>query len=145
MKAIEVDDVAILLAYADRDPKEVVAGLPPRWGEATVGKIAVRARMRTGSAGSRIATGASRAPRRTGASSSARMRGAESAARPTTRLESPGASRLFDLPNPPHVQQPLIQQVVNELLGAGKCASTGESALRTTLVMEQLLSRRDSS
>ena len=61
------------------------------------------------------------------------------------QLARPGASQLFDLPNPPHVQQPLIQQVVNELLGAGKCVSTGESALRTTLVMDQLLSRRDSS
>jgi hypothetical protein len=37
--------VARMLAYADRDPKEVVAVLPPRWGEATVEKIAVNAVM----------------------------------------------------------------------------------------------------
>ena len=47
--------------------------------------------------------------------------------------------KLFDLSNPPHIQQPLIQQVVNELLGMGSCVSTGESALRTTWVMDQLL------
>jgi hypothetical protein len=39
------DRVARMLAYADRDPKEVVALLPPRWGEATVEKIAVNAVM----------------------------------------------------------------------------------------------------
>jgi hypothetical protein len=33
----------------------------------------------------------------------------------------------------------LIQQVVNELLGLGNCVSTGESALRTNWVMDQLL------
>jgi hypothetical protein len=37
--------VARMLAYADRDPKEVVALLAPRWGEATVEKIAVNAVM----------------------------------------------------------------------------------------------------
>jgi len=37
--------VARMLAYADRDPKEVVAVLPPRWGEATVEKMAVNAVM----------------------------------------------------------------------------------------------------
>jgi hypothetical protein len=37
--------VARMLAYADRDPKEVVAVLPPRWGEATLEKIAVNAVM----------------------------------------------------------------------------------------------------
>jgi len=39
------DRVARMLAYTDRDPKEVVALLPPRWGEATVEKIAVNAVM----------------------------------------------------------------------------------------------------
>jgi hypothetical protein len=37
--------VARMLSYADRAPKEVVAVLPPRWGEATVEKIAVNAVM----------------------------------------------------------------------------------------------------
>ncbi len=45
----------------------------------------------------------------------------------------------FDDPNPPHVQQPLIQTVVDDLLGLGKCSSTGESAARTSWVMDQML------
>jgi predicted dehydrogenase len=43
------------------------------------------------------------------------------------------------LPNPPHIQQPLIQTVVDELLGRGRCASTGESAARTNAVLDRLL------
>ena len=39
------DRVARMLAYTDREPKEVVALLPPRWGEATVEKMAVNAVM----------------------------------------------------------------------------------------------------
>ena len=55
-------------------------------------------------------------------------------------LETLSGTQSFPIPNPPHIQQPLIQQVVDELRGAGKCSSTGETALRTTHVMEQLLS-----
>jgi predicted dehydrogenase len=40
---------------------------------------------------------------------------------------------------PAHIQQPLIQQVVNALNGVGNCDSTGETAVRTTWVMERLL------
>ena len=39
---------------------------------------------------------------------------------------------------PAHVQQPLIQTLVDELRGPGRCPSTGESAARTNWVMEQL-------
>jgi len=45
----------------------------------------------------------------------------------------------FSLPNPPHIQQPMIQSVVNELLGKGKCDSTAESAVRTSAVMDEVL------
>ncbi len=45
----------------------------------------------------------------------------------------------FNISHPPHVQQPLIQTVVDELTGAGRCPSTGESAARTNWVMDQLL------
>jgi len=41
--------------------------------------------------------------------------------------------------DPEHVHQPLIQTIVNELNGSGKCASTGESAARTAQVMEAIL------
>ncbi len=40
---------------------------------------------------------------------------------------------------PPHIAQPLIQTVVNELIGEGKCPSTGESGARTSRVMDQML------
>lgn len=55
------------------------------------------------------------------------------------RLESTRGVEHFDLPNPPHVAQPLIQTVVDDLLGRGTCSSTGESARRTTLVMDRIL------
>ncbi len=50
-----------------------------------------------------------------------------------------GKQYNFPLPTPKHVQQPLIETVVNELLGKGKCPSTGESALRTAWVMDEIL------
>jgi hypothetical protein len=37
------------------------------------------------------------------------------------------------------VQQPLIQTVVDDLLGRGTCPSTGESARRTSAVMDAVL------
>jgi 1,5-anhydro-D-fructose reductase (1,5-anhydro-D-mannitol-forming) len=45
----------------------------------------------------------------------------------------------FDLPNPMHVHQPLIQGIVDTLQGRGQCPSTGRSGLRTALVMDQVL------
>jgi predicted dehydrogenase len=47
--------------------------------------------------------------------------------------------REFQIDNPPHVQQPLIQTVVNRLTGAGICDSTGESGARTSWVIDHLL------
>lgn len=55
------------------------------------------------------------------------------------RLETAAGSQEFDLPNPLHVQQPLIQQVVDQLRGIGQCVSTGGSAMRTSWVMDQVL------
>lgn len=45
----------------------------------------------------------------------------------------------FDLNHPAHIQQPLIQSIVNELNGVGACPSTGASGARTTWVMDQML------
>ena len=45
----------------------------------------------------------------------------------------------FAVDTPDHVQQPLIQTMVDELNGDGGCPSTGESAARTTWVMEQMI------
>ncbi|HEY0010166.1 MAG TPA: Gfo/Idh/MocA family oxidoreductase, partial [Tepidisphaeraceae bacterium] len=47
--------------------------------------------------------------------------------------------QMFDAPYPPHVHQPLVQTIVDELLGRGKCPSTGETAMRTQAVMDQCL------
>jgi len=55
------------------------------------------------------------------------------------RWETEDGVREFDLPNPPHVAQPMIQKVVEELLGRGTCPSTGETALRTARVMDRVL------
>ena len=45
----------------------------------------------------------------------------------------------FSYDDPPHIQQPLIQTIVDELLGCGSCPSHGESALRTAVVMDKVL------
>lgn len=60
------------------------------------------------------------------------------------RLELPFAAgekrEQFDLPNPPHVHQPLIQTIVDQLNGkGGACPSTGASAARTARVMDEAL------
>ncbi|MCX6951036.1 MAG: Gfo/Idh/MocA family oxidoreductase [Verrucomicrobia bacterium] len=55
------------------------------------------------------------------------------------RLETAGGVESFAIPNPEHVAQPLIQLIVDELLGRGNCPSTGESARRTTVVMDRVL------
>jgi len=49
-------------------------------------------------------------------------------------------SELFEFPRPEHIQQPLIETIVTELTGQGRCPSTGETAARTTCVMDQVLS-----
>ncbi len=45
----------------------------------------------------------------------------------------------YEIEYPQHIQQPLIQMVVDDLNGTGTCPSTGESAARTTWVMDQIL------
>jgi len=63
------------------------------------------------------------------------------------RLAASGGDELFDFARPEHIEQPLIQTVVDELEGRGHCPSRAESALRTAWVMDQVLSayygRRD--
>lgn len=45
----------------------------------------------------------------------------------------------FPIASPPHVHQPLIQTIADELNGAGACPSTGESAARTAWAMDEVL------
>jgi predicted dehydrogenase len=55
------------------------------------------------------------------------------------RLSTPAGEEAFPVANPAHVQEPLVQTVVDALRGAGTCPSTGESAARTSRVMDQVL------
>jgi predicted dehydrogenase len=47
--------------------------------------------------------------------------------------------QTFAIDLPEHVQQPLIQTVVDALLGQGTCPSSGESGARTSRIMEQII------
>jgi predicted dehydrogenase len=59
-------------------------------------------------------------------------------ARPITLINGAGRTE-FEIEYPPHIQQPLIQTVVDELNGDGICPSPGQSAARTSWVMDQIL------
>lgn len=51
---------------------------------------------------------------------------------------TPSGTQFFDFEKPKHIQQALIESIVGELRGEGRCPSTGESALRTTAVVEKV-------
>ena len=51
-----------------------------------------------------------------------------------------GKPRVYAWPNPPHVHQPLIQTIVDELRGFGRCESTAASGARASWVLEQCVS-----
>ena len=55
------------------------------------------------------------------------------------KIETAGGVQTHVRDHPPHVQQPLVQSVVDDLLGRGACPSTGESAQRTSAVMDAVL------
>jgi predicted dehydrogenase len=46
---------------------------------------------------------------------------------------------VIAIADPPHVHQPLIQSIVDEQNGIGRCPSTGESAARTARVVDHIL------
>jgi 1,5-anhydro-D-fructose reductase (1,5-anhydro-D-mannitol-forming) len=54
-------------------------------------------------------------------------------------LETAAGSELFTLPNPRTIHGPMIQTIVDSLLGRGRCLSTDVSAARTSHVMDQAL------
>lgn len=54
--------------------------------------------------------------------------------------DAKGKRELLDIPHPPHAHQPMIQSIVDELRGRGTCPSTASSALRTSVVMDAVLS-----
>ncbi len=47
-----------------------------------------------------------------------------------------GSQTAHEVRNPPHVHQPLIQTIVDELCGRGACESTGASGARASRVLE---------
>lgn len=57
------------------------------------------------------------------------------------RLKQMSGEELFQIPNPVHIQQPLIQLIVDELRGIGNSPSTGLSAAKTNWVLDKVLGR----
>jgi hypothetical protein len=55
------------------------------------------------------------------------------------RLENSAGVQMLTRPNPHHVQQPLIQSVVDDMLGQGVFPSTGETARRASRIMDTVL------
>ena len=54
-------------------------------------------------------------------------------------LELASGTQRFEIPNPRHIQLPLVASIVAQLRGQGACPSTGESAARTTRVIDAVL------
>jgi 1,5-anhydro-D-fructose reductase (1,5-anhydro-D-mannitol-forming) len=55
-------------------------------------------------------------------------------------LQTEQGAEEIDIRNPTHIQQPFIQTIVDDLNGRGKCASIGETAARTSKVIDEVLS-----
>ena len=58
------------------------------------------------------------------------------------RLETASGVEEFSFEPPEHIQQPLIQIVIDALQGRAQCPSIGSSAARTTWVMDEILRER---
>jgi hypothetical protein len=56
-----------------------------------------------------------------------------------TLLSAAAGVEEIIIPDPPHVHQPLIETIVDELNGVGTCPSTAQSGARTTWVIDQIL------
>ncbi len=54
-------------------------------------------------------------------------------------LRTEHGEQTWTIGHPPAIQQPFIQTVVDHLEGRGRCASTGDTASRTSRVMDQVL------
>ena len=58
--------------------------------------------------------------------------------KPLTLINESG-TQTADIPNPPHVQQPFIQSIVDDLNGVAPCPGNVESAVRSTWVADEIL------
>ena len=61
------------------------------------------------------------------------------ASEPIRLMHADGRQEILDIPYPQHVAQPMIQTIVDELMGQRKCPSTGESGLRAQVMMDRTL------
>lgn len=55
------------------------------------------------------------------------------------RLTTAAGTEHLAIANPPHVQQPFIQSVVDDLNGVARCPGTPESAARSSFVADEIL------
>jgi predicted dehydrogenase len=67
-----------------------------------------------------------------------RLRFSTTAPRPILLMRGDGREEI-PVGDPPHVHQPLVQTIVDELNGIGACPSTGVTAARTAWVMDRIL------
>ncbi|GAB4014669.1 Gfo/Idh/MocA family oxidoreductase [Spirosoma migulaei] len=57
------------------------------------------------------------------------------------RVETEAGTVEYTIPAPENIQQPLIESIVNELRGEGKCPSTGETGARANAILDQITAR----
>jgi predicted dehydrogenase len=55
------------------------------------------------------------------------------------RLSIKGAEKTWEIAHPPHIQQPHIQSIIDELNGKGRCPCHGEDGARTARVMDSII------
>lgn len=56
----------------------------------------------------------------------------------TIKVETADSTNEYLIPYPEHVQQPLIETIVQQLRGEGQCPSTGETGARANTIMDQI-------
>jgi len=54
-------------------------------------------------------------------------------------LENVDGIKEYSFDNPETIQQQLIQSITDELLGIGKSLSTGDTAIRTSRVIDEIM------
>lgn len=59
-------------------------------------------------------------------------------------VETPKGLVNYDIATPPHVHQPLLETIVSELRGEGRCPSTGISGARANRVLDWITTRKPS-
>jgi predicted dehydrogenase len=55
--------------------------------------------------------------------------------------KSDGSNQYYHIPHPENIQQPLIQAIVDELLGKGKSPSTGKTGIHSTMIMDWITAK----